>query len=143
MELEWGEDQSIADEIEDKASDGDDEFEDQEAGNSGGGTLNSSEEEENVDNSTMGYETPEAREARERGPPAWMSDYTPGSGLSSSGISDLALQANMALVMSDDPTNFEDAVGSEKWRKAMDAEIESIEKNTWKLVKLPLGAKRI
>ncbi|XP_020243715.1 uncharacterized protein LOC109821974 [Asparagus officinalis] len=50
----------------------------------------------------------------------------------------------MALVMSDDPANFEDAVGSEKWRKAMDAEIKSIEKNnTWKLVKLPARAKRI
>lgn len=144
IELEWGEDQGDTDEIEDEASDSDEEFEDQEVVNSGGGTLNSSEAEENVENSPMGYETPEAREERERGPPAWLSDYTPGSGLSGSEVSDLELQANMALVMSDDPTNFEDAVGSKKWRKAMDAEIESIEKNnTWKLVKLPPGAKRI
>ncbi|KAI4336284.1 hypothetical protein L6164_014828 [Bauhinia variegata] len=48
------------------------------------------------------------------------------------------------LIMSSDPSSFEDAVKSSKWRLAMDEEIKSIEKNqTWKLVELPIGAKKI
>ena len=47
-------------------------------------------------------------------------------------------------VVGDDPTQFEEAVKHEKWRKAMDSEINSIEKNqTWELMDLPSGAKTI
>ncbi|GMI66347.1 hypothetical protein HRI_000304000 [Hibiscus trionum] len=43
-----------------------------------------------------------------------------------------------------DPTVFEDAVKDSKWRKAMDDEIVSIEKNnTWELTDLPEGQKTI
>ncbi|GKD31724.1 retrovirus-related pol polyprotein from transposon TNT 1-94, partial [Tanacetum coccineum] len=43
-----------------------------------------------------------------------------------------------------DPTNAESAIGKEVWKKAMQEEINSIEKNgTWKLVNLPEGKKAI
>lgn len=84
-------------------------------------------------------EVAEIREGRIRRPPVWMSDYTSGEELCN-----LELEANMMVAIADDPVCFEEAVESLKWRKAMDAEIEAIEKNkTWKLVELPVGAKRI
>ncbi|CAL1387753.1 unnamed protein product [Linum trigynum] len=44
------------------------------------------------------------------------------------------------VTISDDPTTFEEAVQNEKWRKAMQQEMISIEKNdTWILVTLPAG----
>ena len=44
----------------------------------------------------------------------------------------------------EDPEKFEEAVKEEKWRKAMEVEIKSIEDNeTWELVSLPNGAKVI
>ncbi|GKA99789.1 retrovirus-related pol polyprotein from transposon TNT 1-94 [Tanacetum coccineum] len=43
-----------------------------------------------------------------------------------------------------DPTNAESAIGKEVWKKAMQKEINSIEKNgTWKLLNLPEGKKAI
>lgn len=43
-----------------------------------------------------------------------------------------------------DPHSFKETVIEEKWRKAMDCEIESIEKNeTWQLTALPAGARKI
>ena len=50
----------------------------------------------------------------------------------------------MAFMVSSDPANFEEAIKSSKWKQAMDEEINSIEKNqTWHLVELPTGAKKI
>lgn len=41
-----------------------------------------------------------------------------------------------------DPTSYEEAFRSEVWRKSMDSETESIEKNdTWELTTLPRGLK--
>ena len=43
-----------------------------------------------------------------------------------------------------DPIHFDDAVKSEKWRKAMDVEIEAIKRNdTWELTELSEGGKKI
>jgi hypothetical protein len=43
-----------------------------------------------------------------------------------------------------DPSTYEEAAKFEIWRKAMDQEIESIEKNdTWELTDLPSGGKKI
>ena len=43
-----------------------------------------------------------------------------------------------------DPTNFQEPAGHQKWKQAMDAEIQSIEWNhTWSLTALPVGAKAI
>lgn len=49
--------------------------------------------------------------------------------------------ANSDVAASFDPQSFDEAVLNNNWKKAMDAEIQSIEKNrTWTLVELPKGA---
>ena len=66
-----------------------------------------------------------------------MGDYVSGEGLFED-------EVHMALVVSIDPLNFEEAVKSANWRLTMNNEIKSIEKNqTWTLTELPAGAKRI
>lgn len=43
-----------------------------------------------------------------------------------------------------DPVSYEEAIKHEEWRRAMDQEINSIERNdTWELTSLPSGAKKI
>ena len=50
----------------------------------------------------------------------------------------------MAFFVSADPIIYEEAVKADKWREAMDSEMESIKKNgTWSLTELPRGAKSI
>lgn len=73
---------------------------------------------------------------RVRRKPAWMEDYEV------TGIGDSI--THFALFSDYDPTTFENAVKEEKWRKAMDDEINSIERNdTWELSDLPDGQKTI
>ncbi|MCI55161.1 hypothetical protein A2U01_0076411, partial [Trifolium medium] len=44
----------------------------------------------------------------------------------------------------EDPVSYDIAVKSDEWKKAMDQEIDSIERNdTWELVDLPKGARRV
>ncbi|XP_022930197.1 uncharacterized protein LOC111436713 [Cucurbita moschata] len=52
---------------------------------------------------------------------------------------------NLVLLTSTtDPTTFEEAVQSSKWRAAIDFKIEAIERNeTWELTNLPKGMKKI
>ncbi|KZV39334.1 retrovirus-related Pol polyprotein from transposon TNT 1-94 [Dorcoceras hygrometricum] len=69
-----------------------------------------------------------------------MDDYVSGEGLSEEEVDAYMVQE----VIPDDPILFEEAVKHEKWRKAMDSEISSIENNqTWELMDLPIGAKTI
>jgi len=71
--------------------------------------------------------------------PSWMRDYVSGEGLSEE-----ETELNMEIVTSDDPVSYEEAVKSYKWREAIDAEMESIQKNeTWSLTELPAGTKKI
>jgi hypothetical protein len=71
--------------------------------------------------------------------PRWMSDY-----VCSHQRYEEENEINMAVMQGADPINYEDAVASSRWRKAMDSEINSIEKNqTWTLTDLPAGAKKI
>ena len=73
---------------------------------------------------------------RVRSRPAWMEDYEV-TGLSNP-ITHFGFFADC------DPTTFESAVKEEIWRKAMDDEINSIEKNnTWEMCNLPKGHKTI
>ncbi|CAL2245782.1 unnamed protein product [Prunus armeniaca] len=52
--------------------------------------------------------------------------------------------AQFALFVGNDPNTLDDAVKSLKWRKAMDLEIQAIERNnTWELVDLPKGEKTV
>jgi hypothetical protein len=72
-------------------------------------------------------------------PPRHLQDYVTGE--------DLAEQEEQYLVLyaaEEDPVKYDEAVKDIKWRKAMDAEIQAIEKNnTWELVALPKGMKKI
>lgn len=68
-----------------------------------------------------------------------MQDYETGDAISEE-ESDMVMFA----ATNTDPIYFEDAVKSEKWRHAMDVEMEAIEKNgTWELIDLPEGGKKI
>lgn len=68
-----------------------------------------------------------------------MNDYVSGDELS-----DDDTTAHFALFVDSDPILFEEAVKDIKWKKAMDAEMKSIEKNnTWELTDLPKGQKAI
>lgn len=80
-----------------------------------------------------------AREFRNRREPVWMGDYFSGEGLSNEDT-----EANMALITNTDPVCYEEAMKDEKWKHAMDLEMQSIQKNgTWSLTDLPKGSKRI
>ncbi|GMI68030.1 cysteine-rich RLK (RECEPTOR-like protein kinase) 8 [Hibiscus trionum] len=53
-------------------------------------------------------------------------------------------EAYLLMSVADDPVLFDEADKSEKWKRAMDAEMEAIQKNnTWGLTESPKGAKKI
>ena len=84
--------------------------------------------------------TVEAREGRIRRPPSYLRDYVHVV----ENIDDEEEEVNMVEMNSTDPSTFEEAEKSSKWREAMDEEINSIEKNqTWELCSLPNEAKCI
>ncbi|RDX88105.1 hypothetical protein CR513_30341, partial [Mucuna pruriens] len=79
-------------------------------------------------------------QGRERRKLTWMGDFVNGEGLSEEEAEAYMVQD----VIGDDPILFEEVVKHEKWRKTMDSEINSIEKNqTWELMDLLTGAKKI
>jgi transposase InsO family protein len=79
-------------------------------------------------------------EGRIRRPPVWMNDYESGEGLSE----EEEIQNFVLFTSPSDPTTFEEAIHSDKWRSAMDNEIAAIEKNsTWELTDLPAEARTI
>ena len=97
------------------------------------------EEEESSLGSLNGDATSSSDEGRNRRQPSWMKDYVPGEGLSEEDN-----EAHLVISATDDPMHFEDAIKSEKWRKAMDVEMEAIERNnTWELTELPEEAKKV
>jgi transposase InsO family protein len=79
-----------------------------------------------------------SRPEREYGRPLWMRDYVSGEDIS---------EEESYMVMfatASDPVFFEEAVKDARWRMAMDAEIDAIERNhTWELTNLPTGAKKV
>lgn len=83
--------------------------------------------------------TPRVRRA-----PAYLNDFVSGDGLSDEGEEVQTHLALFASVVHSDPISFDEVVKEEKWRITMDAEMRSIGKNeTWDLIELPKGAKRI
>lgn len=91
--------------------------------------------EENQDERTV-----EAREGRVRRTPSYLRDYVHVV----ENIDDEEDEVNMVELNSTDPSTFEEAEKSLKWRESMDEEINSIEKNqTWELRSLPDGEKCI
>uniref|UniRef100_A0A2N9EXA4 Integrase catalytic domain-containing protein n=1 Tax=Fagus sylvatica TaxID=28930 RepID=A0A2N9EXA4_FAGSY len=97
-----------------------------------GGEVSLSSSESPGENSPTSEES--SPEGRNRRVPFWMEDYVSGGE-----FSEEAEHNNLVLFTSTaDPTTFEDAVQSSKWRAAMDLEIEAIERNgTWELTDLP------
>ena len=86
--------------------------------------------------------TPTAPRARR--PPPYLRDYETGveEEEEEDAEDDMVVFALFAPVT--DPVTFDEAKGEDKWCKAMEAELESIEKNgTWILTELPTGAKKI
>ena len=61
--------------------------------------------------------SPSSNEVGNRRPLVWMRDYT-----IEEGISEEDNEAHLAMSATTDPSHFEDAVKSEKWRKAMNLE---------------------
>ena len=60
------------------------------------------------------------------------------------GLSEEDNEAHLAMFAAVDPIHFEDVVKSEKWRKAMDLELEAINKNgAWELTELLEEGKKI
>ncbi|GKA37146.1 retrovirus-related pol polyprotein from transposon TNT 1-94 [Tanacetum coccineum] len=87
--------------------------------------------------------TNDGNERRKRAtrPPTWMNDYVSGEGIRS----DEEHGENIAMFSSlSEPTSYHEATQEECWKRAMNQEINSIErKNTWELCNLPLGATAI
>lgn len=83
---------------------------------------------------------PENRSTRRRNAPSHLQDYVSGEGLSYN-----EEEQYLAFFTSqEDPTDYYEAMKKEEWRRAMDLEIEAIERNkTWELVTLPPGKKKI
>jgi cobalamin biosynthesis protein CobT len=86
------------------------------------------------------YESEEELGPRVGRRPAYLNDYVIGQELD-----EQAELHNLAVFSSNnDSVTFDEAVKLEVWRKAMDQEIESIEKNdTWELTSLPKRVKKI
>lgn len=78
-------------------------------------------------------------------PSRWTSDYVTGEGLSEeSEEEDANINLHYLTLFTSDPVHFEEAVKHDKWRAAMDIEIQAIEKNnTWELSDLPKDTKKI
>jgi hypothetical protein len=68
-----------------------------------------------------------------------MRDYETGEGLSEDDT-----ETQLAMFAAADPIRFKDTVQNEKWRTAMDVEMEAIKQNgTWELMELPVGGKKV
>ncbi|CAL9029558.1 unnamed protein product [Prunus brigantina] len=131
-DLEWDSDEENSTQREESDESGTDEVVGETESESDSGALI----EENIQPAEIS-----PRMERIRRPPIWMRDYETGQDLSDD---ESASMAHLALLINQDPTTFEDACEVEKWRQAMDQEIQAIEKNnTWELMKLPPGGKTI
>ena len=134
-DLEWGD-------LEEEAT----MFNDNKGGNEVGlneeGSKSKSDPEANVDAAEENFSSessPSSNEGMNRRPPIWMRDYETGEG-----ISEEDNKAHLAMFATTDPIHFEDAVKSEKWRRAIDLEIEAIKNNgMWELTELHKGAKKV
>ena len=53
-------------------------------------------------------------------------------------------ESNETYCPTENPSNVQDALANQRWRKAMNEEMEALQKNaTWELVPLPKGMKRV
>lgn len=140
-ELDWGDDGEFSDEEIEGENRGDVEVNGERQGRENSiEAIGSTSEVSGNEGREVGHFEGSTVEGRERRPPYWVEDYVSGEGLSEDEEAVYMVQD----AAGEDPTLFEDAVREDKWRKAMDNEINSIEKNkTWVLTKLPAGAKKV
>jgi hypothetical protein len=138
VDLEWGDDEACDDLIED------DVVNSEEDSNENVGMVNGEPNSVSSNASTEASnasteENLNTERRRIQRAPAYLNDYVTGEG-----FSDEDIEVNMAQIVSADPSSFEEAKKSSKWRLAMDAEMQAIERNeTWQLTELPVGAKKI
>ncbi|MCH83140.1 copia-type polyprotein, partial [Trifolium medium] len=110
--------------------------------NNAGNDQNSTDEQEELASQSEQSEEESAEQLnpRVRKPPSYLTDYVTGNETEE----EEELQNLAVFCNSDDPQTYDEAAKSKIWRKAMDLEIESIEKNgTWELTTLPIGVKVI
>ena len=105
-----------------------DEEEDADADLTEGEALDSEESDENnhLSERESSHDSPNeaTSDGRIRRQPAWMRDYVSGERLSEDDD-----MAHLVLLADSDPITYEEVEKSAKWRKAMNSEIESIERN--------------
>uniref|UniRef100_A0A2N9FH80 Integrase catalytic domain-containing protein n=1 Tax=Fagus sylvatica TaxID=28930 RepID=A0A2N9FH80_FAGSY len=133
--LEWGDSNEEGSEHDQS----EEESEEEVAAEEEGGEVSLSSSESPGENSPTSEES--SPEGMNRRVPFWMEDYVSGGEFTE----EEAEHNNLVLFTSTaDPTTFEEAGQSSKWRAAMDLEIEAIERNgTWELTDLPKGMKKI
>jgi hypothetical protein len=133
--LEWGDSNEEGSEHDQSEEESEEEVVAEEEG----GEFSLSSSESPGENSPTSEESsPEGRNKRVL---FWMEDYVSGGEFSEEEVE----HNNLVLFTStSDPTTFEEAIQSSKWRAAMDLEIEVIETNgTWEPTDLPKGMKKI
>jgi hypothetical protein len=150
--LEWGDPEEEIDGAQNAQKLGTEDNENEEASSTGELRTDANENEEaffkgmneagpsgTYAHSSMTHEVNPSVSGRVRRIPPWMQDYETGENLSE----EEDLNA-MIILTEDDPSIFEEAVKSKKWRDAMNKEIEAIERNeTWVLTTLPEGVNSI
>jgi len=102
--------------------------------------------EEQESSSSNSSTTGGCRARREVRQPAYLQDYVSGDGLSEEEEEAMFIetQSFQVLTSEGDPLTYEEAAKHAEWRKAMQIEIEAIERNhTWELSSLPKGMKSI
>jgi hypothetical protein len=83
-------------------------------------------------------------QGRNRRPPAWLTIYDTSTTDDTNDEDDMRNLAIFGPCQIEDPVTYDEAAKFNTWRKAMDNEIQAIERNnTWELTELPTGAKVI
>jgi hypothetical protein len=83
-------------------------------------------------------------QGRNRRPPAWLNIYDTSTTDDTNDEDDIRNLAIFGPCQIEDPVTYDEAAKCNTWRKAMDNEIQAIERNnTWELTELPTGAKVI
>jgi hypothetical protein len=108
--------------------------------------VHAQEESEPIDvrDTTSDASTSNLNQGRNRRPPAWLSNYDTTNTDDTNDEDDLRNLAIFGPCQIEDPVSYDEAAKVDTWRKAMDSEIQAIERNnTWELTELPRGAKVI
>jgi hypothetical protein len=93
---------------------------------------------------TSGASTSNLDQGRARRPPAWLNIYDTSNNDDTNDEDDMRNLAIFGPCQIEDPVTSDEAAKFDTWRKAMDSEIQAIERNnTWELTELQRGAKVI